>query len=168
MQKQNPSAYSHSNFMHKIIHGTDTTTLSFSYEATTSQPTSRILATSVARKRIIPTPTRNRTKHQNPAILTCLFSAPVSHYPLPITHYSSLITHIPKYRNQISTLLGVSPRNLQCLPHGVARRPMRCRHHRRARIVPQSVLISYSSPGRPCVPTEAAGCRLSLTFLRTV
>jgi hypothetical protein len=35
--------------MHKIIHGTDTTTLSFSYEATTSQPTSRILATSVAR-----------------------------------------------------------------------------------------------------------------------
>ena len=25
----------------------------------------------------------------------------------PITHYSSLITHIPKYRNQISTLLGV-------------------------------------------------------------
>ena len=74
----------------------------------------------VARKCINPPPSRNRTKRQNPAILTCLFSAPISHYPLPITHYSllithlsSLITHIPKYRNQISTLLGVSPLNVQ-------------------------------------------------------
>ena len=36
---------------------------------------------------------------------TVFFSLP----PYPITHYSSLITHIPKYRNQISTLLAASP-----------------------------------------------------------
>ena len=69
--------------MHKIIHGTDTTTLSFSYEATTSQPTSRILATSVAHKRIAPNPKPQKTpkssypqKQHNIAIKFLLFVRP--------------------------------------------------------------------------------------------
>ena len=68
--------------MHKIIHGTDSTTLSFSYEATTSQPTSRILATS-------PSPaTRNCTND-----------------------YIKLSAKTARCRNQIFTLLGVYPLN---------------------------------------------------------
>ena len=46
------------------------------------------------------TPNPNRTNAKKDSF----FSAPIS-------HYSSLITHIPKYRNQISTLLGVCPLN---------------------------------------------------------
>ena len=42
-----------------------------------------------------------------PRFSSHVFSLP----PYPITHYSSLITHIPQYRNQISTLLGLSPLN---------------------------------------------------------
>ena len=53
--------------MHKIIHGTDSTTLSFSYEATTSQPTSRILTTSVA-PNPKPQKRQNQSIHKNSTI----------------------------------------------------------------------------------------------------